>query len=91
MRYHERPIDRTDIHTADLPVTALSDRNLPATAWLEVSPALLTLGDHLPERSPCSRSASNASEMNSLVVERAATRVGAAGSAAPHVAKDRWR
>ena len=48
MRYDERPLDHTEIHTADLPATPVRDRNIPATAWLEAPPALLSLGDDLP-------------------------------------------
>ena len=50
MRYDERPIDTTPIHTAELPPTPIRDRNIPATAWVEAPDSLLTLGDDLPER-----------------------------------------
>lgn len=50
MRYDERPVDDTPIHTADLPATPVRDRNIPATAWVEAPPELLTLGDDLPGR-----------------------------------------
>ena len=50
MRYDERPIDDTPIHTADLPPTPIRDRNIPATAWVEAPESLLTLGDDLPDR-----------------------------------------
>jgi hypothetical protein len=50
MRYDERPIDDTAIHTADLPPTPIRDRNIPATAWVEAPESLLTLGDDLPDR-----------------------------------------
>ncbi|MGB7879269.1 MAG: hypothetical protein WBL31_10940 [Ilumatobacteraceae bacterium] len=50
MRYDERPIDDTAIHTADLPPTPIRDRNIPATAWVEAPDSLLTLGDDLPDR-----------------------------------------
>jgi len=50
MRYDERPIDDTPIHTADLPPTPIRDRNIPATAWVEAPDSLLTLGDDLPDR-----------------------------------------
>ena len=48
MRYDERPIDPTPIHTDDLPPTPIRDRNIPATAWVEAPDSLLTLGDDLP-------------------------------------------
>ena len=48
MRYDERPVDDTPIHTADLPATPVRDRNIPATAWVEAPRELLTLGDSLP-------------------------------------------
>lgn len=50
MRYDERPLDHTLVHTADLPPTPVRDRNIPATAWVEAPSALLTLGDDLPNR-----------------------------------------
>jgi hypothetical protein len=50
VRYDERPIDPTPIHTADLPPTPIRDRNIPATAWVEAPAELLTLGDDLPDR-----------------------------------------
>ena len=50
MRYDERPVDSTPIHTADLPPTPIRDRNIPATAWVEAPDSLLTLGDDLPDR-----------------------------------------
>jgi hypothetical protein len=50
MRYDERPVDRTPIHTNDLPATPVRDRNIPATAWIEAPTDLLTLGDDLPDR-----------------------------------------
>ena len=50
MRYDERPIDDTPVHTSDLPPTPIRDRNIPATAWIEAPDSLLTLGDDLPER-----------------------------------------
>jgi hypothetical protein len=42
-----RPIDDTPLHTADLPPTPQRDRTIPATAWIEAPPALLTLGRDL--------------------------------------------
>ena len=49
MRYDERPVDETPVHTADLPDTPVRDRNIPATAWVEAPDALLHLGDDLPD------------------------------------------
>ena len=48
MRYDERPVDDTPVHTADLPSTPIRDRNIPATAWVEAPKELLSLGDDLP-------------------------------------------
>ena len=50
MRYDERPIDDTPVHTANLPPTPVRDRNIPATAWIEAPDSLLGLGDDLPGR-----------------------------------------
>ncbi len=50
VRYDERPIDDTPVHTTDLPPTPIRDRNIPATAWVEAPRSLLTLGDDLPDR-----------------------------------------
>jgi hypothetical protein len=50
VRYDERPIDDTPIHTSELPPTPIRDRNIPATAWVEAPESLLTLGDDLPDR-----------------------------------------
>lgn len=50
MRYDERPIDDSPVHTADLPPTPIRDRNIPATAWVEAPATLLALGDDLPDR-----------------------------------------
>lgn len=47
MRYDERPIDHTPIHTHDLPATPVRDRNIPATAWVEAPAELLRLGEGL--------------------------------------------
>lgn len=44
-RYDQRPTDTTAVHTADLPPTPQRDRNIPATAWVEVPAELLSLGD----------------------------------------------
>jgi hypothetical protein len=48
MRYDERPVDDTPIHTDDLPATPIRDRNIPATAWVEAPGELLVLGADLP-------------------------------------------
>jgi hypothetical protein len=48
MRYDERPVDDTPVHTADLPPTPVRDRNIPATAWIEAPDDLLALGADLP-------------------------------------------
>ena len=50
MRYDERPVDDTPVHTADLPPTPVRDRNIPATAWVEAPVELRTLGNDLPGR-----------------------------------------
>ncbi len=50
MRYDERPIDPTPLHTADLPPTPVRDRNIPAAAWIEAPADLRHLGDDLPGR-----------------------------------------
>lgn len=50
MRYDERPVDDTPVHTADLPPTPVRDRNIPATAWVEAPRELRSLGDDLPGR-----------------------------------------
>jgi hypothetical protein len=50
MRYDERPLDATPVHTDELPATPTRDRNIPATAWVEAPDSLLTLGDDLPGR-----------------------------------------
>jgi hypothetical protein len=43
----ERPIDPTPVHTADLPLTPIRDRNIPAGAWVEAPEPLLRLGDDI--------------------------------------------
>lgn len=50
MRYDERPIDDTPVHTAELPPTPVRDRNIPASAWVEAPDSLLRLGADLPGR-----------------------------------------
>jgi hypothetical protein len=50
MRYDERPVDDSAVHTDDLPPTPVRDRNIPATAWVEAPESLLRLGDDLPGR-----------------------------------------
>ena len=48
--YHERPSDRTPVHTAELPDTPVRDRNIVASAWVEAPDELLRLGDDLDGR-----------------------------------------
>jgi len=48
LRYDRRPDDDTPVHTGDLPPTPIRDRNIPATAWIEAPPELLSLGADLP-------------------------------------------
>jgi hypothetical protein len=48
VRYDERPVDDSPVHTADLPPTPVRDHNIPATAWVEAPDSLLRLGDDLP-------------------------------------------
>jgi hypothetical protein len=43
----DRPVDPTPVHTEDLPPTPLRDRNIPAQAWVEAPPELLSLGDDI--------------------------------------------
>jgi len=50
MRYDERPVDTTPVHTTELPPTPTRDRNIPATAWVEAPDSLLSLGADLPDR-----------------------------------------
>ena len=50
MRYDERPLDDTPVHTDELPATPVRDRNIPATAWVEAPEGLRRLGDDLPDR-----------------------------------------
>ena len=48
MRYDERPVDTTALHTDELPATPVRDRNIPATAWVEAPASVLTAGRDLP-------------------------------------------
>ena len=48
VRYDERPVDDTPVHTGELPDTPVRDRNIPAQAWIEAPAELLALGDDLP-------------------------------------------
>ena len=48
MRYDERPLDDTPVHTDELPATPMRDRNIPATAWIEAPRDLRHLGADLP-------------------------------------------
>ena len=46
----ERPTDPTPVHTADLPLTPIRDRNIPARAWVQAPAELLSLGDDIGGR-----------------------------------------
>jgi hypothetical protein len=48
LRYDERPVDNTALHTEELPPTPVRDRNIPATAWIEAPDSVTTAGDDLP-------------------------------------------
>jgi hypothetical protein len=48
MRYDQRPLDDTPVHTSELPPTPVRDRNIPVTAWIEAPDSLLALGVDLP-------------------------------------------
>lgn len=50
MKYDERPVDDTELHTDELPPTPVRDRNIPATAWIEAPDVVLHAGDDLPGR-----------------------------------------
>jgi hypothetical protein len=45
----QRPLDLTPLETRDLPVNPPVDRNIPAEAWTEAPPELLTLGEEIGE------------------------------------------
>jgi hypothetical protein len=45
--YSDRPYDATPVHTDALPATPQRDRNIPASAWVEAPPELLSLGDDI--------------------------------------------
>ena len=47
LRYDQRPVDHTPLHTGDLPPTPTRDRNIPATAWIEAPDELLRLGEDI--------------------------------------------
>ncbi len=47
LRYDQRPVDDTPLHTEDLPATPVRDRNIPAAAWVEAPASLLQLGDDI--------------------------------------------
>jgi len=47
LRYDQRPLDPTPIHTADLPATPQRDRSIPASAWIEAPAALIALGNDI--------------------------------------------
>ncbi|MEA3218715.1 MAG: hypothetical protein QOJ19_4871 [Acidimicrobiia bacterium] len=46
---HQRPLDLSPIETHQLPITPPADRNIPAEAWSEAPPDLLTLGEDFGE------------------------------------------
>jgi hypothetical protein len=50
MRYDQRPVDDTPIHTTELPATPVRDRNILATSWIEAPDSLLRVGDDLAGR-----------------------------------------
>ncbi len=43
----DRPLDRTPLHTEELPATPQRDRAIPAEAWIEAPEELLELGRDL--------------------------------------------
>ena len=43
----KRPYDPTPVHTSDLPLTPIRDRNIPAEAWIEAPTALIAAGDDI--------------------------------------------
>jgi len=45
LRFEERPIDDTPVHTRDLPDTPQRERRIPARAWVEAPSELLRLGE----------------------------------------------
>src|ERR1700674_5550898 len=45
----DRPVDPTPVHTEGLPATPQRDRTIPATAWVEAPPELLSLGSTIGE------------------------------------------
>ena len=47
LRYDQRPLDHSPIHTSELPATPTRDHSIPASAWVEAPPALLGLGDDI--------------------------------------------
>jgi hypothetical protein len=44
-----RPLDLTPVETHQLPITPPADRNIPAEAWVDAPPELLTLGEDFGE------------------------------------------
>lgn len=50
LRYDERPEDSTPLHTEQLPLTPVRDRNIVASAWIEAPEELLRLGEDLPDQ-----------------------------------------
>jgi len=47
LRYDQRPLDHTPVHTGGLPATPQRDRSIPASAWIEAPATLLALGDDI--------------------------------------------
>ncbi|GAC1529877.1 MAG: hypothetical protein NVS3B12_03720 [Acidimicrobiales bacterium] len=47
LRYDQRPLDHSPVHTSELPATPTRDHSIPASAWLEAPSALLRLGDDI--------------------------------------------
>jgi hypothetical protein len=45
----QRPLDLTPVTTEDLPLGPPADRNIPAEAWNEAPPELLSLGEDIGE------------------------------------------
>ena len=44
-----RPFDLTPVETHQLPINPTADRNIPAEAWVDAPPELLSLGDSIGE------------------------------------------
>ncbi len=48
----QRPIDTTPVHTDDLPLTPLRDRNIEVSSWIEAPRDLIDLHLTLPPEAP---------------------------------------